>query len=111
MRRMLSMTTVLAVLLPFSVDAGEIFGSITQGNKPIGEKVKVEIVAANKATYATETDKNGSYRLFVKEKGKCRLTVRFNEQAPSAELFSYDKSLRYDWILEEQEGKYSVRRK
>ena len=108
---MINMTMLLAVLLPFSVYAGEIFGSITEGDKSVGEKVKVEIVAANKATYTTETDKNGSYRLFVKEKGKCKFTVHFNEQTSSAELFSYDKSLRYDWIVEAKEGKYSVRRK
>ena len=109
--KMINMTILLAVFLPLSVYAGEIFGSITEGDKSVGEKIKVEIVAANKASYTTETDKNGSYRLFVKEKGKCTFTVHFNKQTLSAELFSYDKSLRYDWIVEAKEGKYSVRRK
>lgn len=111
MRTIATFTILILLLLPVQLLAGEIFGSITEGGKSVGEKVKVEIVAANKATYTTETDKNGSYRLFVKEKGKCTFTVHFNEQISSAELFSYDKSLRYDWIVEAKEGKYSVRRK
>ena len=90
--------------------AGEVYGTITEGGKPVAAGLKVEIKAKD-AAYQTETDKFGGYRIFVKEKGKCALTLHVAEQAPSAELISYDKSTRYDWLLETADGKLSLRRK
>lgn len=102
---------VLALMLvASSAIAGEVYGTITDGGKPVAEGLKVEITGSDKV-YSGETDKFGSYRVFVKEKGKCTLTVHVKDQAPSAELFSYGKSSRYDWILETKEGKLSLRRK
>jgi hypothetical protein len=92
------------------VSAGELYGSITDGTKPVGGGVKMEISVSGKV-YGAETDKFGSYRIFVKEKGKCTLTVHLKDQTAAVELFSYDKSTRYDWILGTQEGKPSLRRK
>jgi hypothetical protein len=106
--------TIIMLLFLFAVAgqaaAGEVFGTITDGSKPVAAGVKVEISASG-VVYATETDKFGSYRLFVKEKGKCVLTLSLSNQKPSAELFSYDKSTRYDWIVETKDGKLSLRRK
>jgi hypothetical protein len=106
-------TTTLALALFFSASltmAGELYGTITDGDRPVGSGVKVEITAAGKA-YAGETNKFGAYRLFVKEKGKCTLTVQMKSGTATAELFSYDKSTRYDWICETQDGKPQLRRK
>jgi hypothetical protein len=100
-----------ALLLPASrLIAGEVFGTITDGNKPVAAGVKVEIAVSGKA-YAAETDKFGSYRIVVKEKGKCTFTVHLREQAPTVELFSYDRSTRYDWVVQTKEGKLSLQRK
>jgi len=102
---------VLALLLSVSpVLAGEVYGTINDGKKPVAAGVKVEITASGKV-YTTETDKFGSYRIVVKEKGRCTLTVHVNEQSPSFNLFSYERSTRYDWILETKDGKISLRRK
>lgn len=90
--------------------AGEVFGTIIDGNRPAAAGVKVEIAISGK-TYAAETDKFGSYRIVVKEKGKCTLTVHLRDQTPSVELYSYDRSTRYDWILQTKEGKLFLRRK
>lgn len=91
--------------------AGEVFGTITRNGKPVGAGAKVEITAGEKS-YAGETDRFGAYRVFVKEKGKAALTVQTTDSlSASAELFSYDKSTRYDWILEMKEGKLTIRRK
>jgi hypothetical protein len=100
---------VLLLAAP-SVLAGEVFGTITDGNKPVPQGVKVEIAASGKVD-TTETDKFGSYRIILKEKGKCTLTVHMKDQSASHELFSYDKSTRYDWIIETIDGKLSLRRK
>lgn len=111
MRLEKQIAVLLLTALPISAFAGEIFGSITENGKSVGEGLKMEIVAANKTIYADSTDKFGAYRIFVKEKGKCSVTVHYKDQTLTAELFSYDKSLRYDWILEAKEGKYALRRK
>ena len=103
---------VLLALLLFASPAlaGEVYGTITDGRKPIATGVKVEIALSGKV-YAAETDKFGSYRIVVKEQGRCTLTVHFKEQSPSVKLFSYDRSTRYDWILETKDGNLSLRRK
>jgi hypothetical protein len=102
---------LLALLLPASsVLAGEIYGTITDGGKPVAAGLKVEIAAAGKS-YTAETDKFGSYRIVVKEKGKCTITVHVKAQSPSADLFSYDRSTRYNWNLQTKDGKLSLQRK
>lgn len=107
----LTVVVLLALLLSASpVLAGEVFGTITDGSKPVAAGVKVEIAVSGKV-YSAETDKFGSYRIIVKEKGKCTLTVHIREQSPSVELFSYDRSTRYDWVLQTKDGKLSLRRK
>jgi hypothetical protein len=98
---LLSATTALA---------GEIFGTLSEGTKALDAGVKLDIAIAGK-TYAGETDKYGSYRVIVKEKGKCTLTVHYKNQLPSFQLVSYDKATRYDLILEAKDGTYSLRRK
>lgn len=92
---------LLAITSLFSVTAtaGEIFGSISQADKPIAKGTKIEILAADK-TYNAETDENGGYRLFVPEKGKVTLKVHAGTQMPSIEVFSSDHSARYDLVLE-----------
>ncbi len=102
---------LFALLLPVSrVAAGEVYGTITDGSKSVPAGVKVEIGASGHV-YSAETDKFGSYRIYVKEKGKCTLTVRTRDQAPTVDLYSYEKSTRYDWVLEAKDGKLSIRRK
>ena len=109
---MKSVSKVLMALLLFAfpLTAGEIFGTITDGTKPVPAGVQVTIAKAGKVD-TTETDRFGSYRIVVKEKGKCVLTVYMKDQAPSQEVFSYDKSMRYDWILETTNEKLTLRRK
>ena len=110
MMKSVVMAAFLVVLSAVPALAGEIFGTLSEGTKPVDAGVKVEISIAGKS-YAGETDKFGSFRLIVKEKGKCTLTVRYKDQSPSFQLVSYDKAARYDLVLEAKDGKYSLRRK
>jgi hypothetical protein len=108
---MKSIVTMLLFLSASCALAGEVYGTITDGSKPIAAGIKVEIDASGKV-YKAETDKFGSYRIYVKGKGKCTLTVHIKkEESPSVELFSYDKSTRYDWVLETKGDTLSLRRK
>jgi hypothetical protein len=90
--------------------AGEIYGTISEGGKPVSAGVKVEVAAAGN-TYTGETDKFGAYHVFAKDKGKCTLTVHYKDQKPAAAIFSYEKATRYDWTLETADGKLVLKRK
>jgi hypothetical protein len=91
--------------------AGEIWGTITDSGKPVPAGVKVE-VAAGGNQYSGETDKSGTYHIFVNEKGKVALTVNYKDQKPAADgVFSFDKATRYDWNIEVVDGKMMIKRK
>ena len=90
--------------------AGNVYGSITEGGKPIGQGVKLEVLCGTNK-YAAETDANGGFKLFVPDKGKCTLKVSYQGQAPSFEISSYEGSVQYDLILEKQNGQYALKRK
>ncbi len=109
MRRFLLCTCVL-ILFPAIILAGEIYGTLREGAKTVAKGTKVEVVTPKK-TYTTETDAYGSYRLYIVEKGKCTMKVYFNKQTPSFDIYSYDKSTRYDMSLDSKDGKYTLRRK
>jgi hypothetical protein len=104
------LSLILFLLFSSITLAGEIFGTLREGGKAVAKGIKVEIVTPKK-TYSTVTDAYGSYRLFVVEKGKCALNVYYKNQTSSFELYSYDKSTRYDMSLEAKDGKYLLKRK
>jgi hypothetical protein len=111
--RRLSMRMIIAIplLLAFSVTfagAGEIYGTVKEGGKPVKAGTKVE-VKCPKGSYATETDKLGSYRLFLPEEGKCTLAVRSGDAAPQMTVHSFEDSARYNLVLEKKDGKPALR--
>ncbi len=108
--RTITIALVLFLFCSTFAFAGEIYGSITDGEKSVGPGVKVDVLFEGK-TQSAETDKNGSYRIYVQGQGKCTLTVHYKQQAPSLEVSSYEGSVRYDLILEMKDGRYSLRRK
>jgi hypothetical protein len=108
----------LSFLLVSPALAGKIFGDIKMDGKPLPAAIPVWIthpLAADAKTAAradsTATDKFGSYKLNVKEDGKCILTVVFEKQALELPVFSYKAATRYDLILERKDEKLSLRRK
>jgi hypothetical protein len=90
--------------------AGKIYGSVSEGGKPVAQGVKVE-VACGANNYAAQTDAYGAFKLFVPDKGKCTLKVYYQGQTPSFEINSYEGSVQFDLILEKQGAKYTLRRK
>ena len=87
---------------------GELYGTIKEGGKPIKAATKVEVKCA-KGSYRTETDKLGSYRVFVPEQGKCALSVKSGDVAPQVTVHWFEDSTRYNLILENKDGKSSLR--
>jgi hypothetical protein len=124
-----------------SASAGRIFGDIKMEGKPLpaGVAVRVTVPVAEAAKEApkgeakeeskaeakaepkakpkvaiadtTVTDKFGSYKLTVKQEGKCTLLVTVEKQPLSLEVFSYKEPTRYDLIVEKKDGKLGLRRK
>jgi hypothetical protein len=90
--------------------AGKIYGSITEGGKPVAQGVKVEVTCGTN-NYDAQTDAYGAFNLFAMDKGKCALKVLYQGQMPSIEINSYDGSVQYDLILEKQGAQYTLKRK
>ena len=90
--------------------AGKIYGSITEGGKPVAQGVKVEVTCGAN-NYAGQTDAYGAFNLFAKDNGKCQLKVAYQNQTPSIEVNSYDGSVQYDLVLEKQGNQYALKRK
>ena len=104
---------VLVLVLGFAslAMAGNIYGGITEGGKPVGQGVKLGVTCgANQ--YPAETDANGSFKLFVKDQGKCSLKITYQGQTPTFDINSYEGPVQYDLILEKQQnGQYTLKRK
>jgi hypothetical protein len=103
---------VLLLMLGFAAPAfgGKIYGSITEGGKPVGQGVKVEVTCGTN-NYDAQTDQYGVFNLFASDKGKCVLKVAYQGQMPSIEINSYDGSVQYDLVLEKQGNQYTLKRK
>jgi hypothetical protein len=118
--RIIALTLLLPLFLPASALAGRIFGDITLDGKPLPAGVPVKIArvpgsgdkpTATPPADSTTTDKFGSYKLMMKEPGKCTLTIRYEKLIASLEVFSYKEATRYDLVLEKKDGALSLRRK
>ena len=123
MRTQLCAALIVATLGASSASAGRLFGDVKVGGKPAPQGMMITVQAVAKAAADNEkaappapidtvaTDKVGSYKVVVKSEGKCNLTVHMGKQTAVLEVFSYKEPTRYDLIVEEKEGKLTVRRK
>jgi len=103
---------ILLLVCGFAVPsfAGKIYGSISEGGKPVPKDVKVEVTCGTNNFMAT-TDATGNYSVFVADKGKCSLKVYYQSQMPALEITSFESSVQYDLTLEKQGAQYTLRRK
>ena len=106
--RTLFLTMLCLAIACTTALAGEFYGTIKEGGKPIKAATKIEVKCA-KGSYTTETDKLGSYRVFVPEQGKCALSVKSGDVAPQMTVHSFEDSARYNLVLEKKDGKSSLR--
>lgn len=119
MRRLFAVLLCLSsVFAASNAFAGRIFGDIKIDGKPLPAGVPVEIAVLKEGAKgkppradSTATDKFGAYKLAVKEKGKCQLSIVYEKQPLSLEVFSYNEPTRYDLLIEKKEGKLTLRRK
>jgi hypothetical protein len=125
MRGIVAVSLVLMIcLVATKAFAGRLFGDVRWDGKPVpaGLPLWIAVVppsgsdsAAAKpvpaAADSTVTDEFGSYKLAVKQQGKCILTLVYEKQELALEVFSYETATRYDLVVERKDGKLSLRRK
>ena len=106
--------TVSAVLLiclfPASGFAAQVYGTLRESGRPAAN-VTVEVVCGS-SKYSAVTDNYGSYRLFAKESGKCRLRVYYQNQTPETVIDSSNDPAHYDFdLIRQGNGQYQLGRK
>jgi len=118
MRRTLIVALVLCIcLMASSALAGRLLGDIRLDGKPVAEGLRIRLAttakpgAAPAVVDSTVTDKFGSYKLMAKDEGKYLLTLVFEKQPVSLEVYAYKEPTRYDLVLEKKDGKLSLSRK
>jgi hypothetical protein len=91
---------------------GEVYGTITENGKPVEKGLSITITpGADNAPQ--QTDEFGSYRIFVPQVGACTLNLTRNKNSKetvSCPIQSYSKPTRFDLILENTNGKCTLRR-
>jgi len=122
MRLQVSAALIGIALGASNASAGRLFGDVKISGKPAPEGMLITVQAAKPADKDKEkaapapvdsvkTDKVGSYKVMVKNEGKFKLTVHQGKQTAVLEVFSYKEPTRYDLVVEEKDGKLTVRRK
>ena len=120
MRLLLSTVVLMAVIGVSVAFGGRLFGDVKKADKPV-PGVLITLQPAPKADDKSDTtpgpidsvttDKVGSFKIVVKNDGKYTLTVHDGKQKAVLEVFSYKEPTRYDLIVDEVEGKLTVKRK
>jgi hypothetical protein len=108
----IALLVAVSALVAVPAHAGKIFGDIKSDGKPVAAGVKVKVKPPGEAAAVeTTTDKFGSYKLVVKEEGKCTLTVVHEKSNLDLTVFSTKDATRYDLVIEKKDGKPALRRK
>ena len=103
-------TLVMLILffVPVLAFAGEIYGTIKgEDGKPLTNQV-VQIMASDKVMASDTTDVNGYFSITIKEVGKFNLEIAAYKGA-GFEVFSSNKSTRYNLLLRKEGEKWTLK--
>jgi Carboxypeptidase regulatory-like domain len=89
--------------------AGPLYGTLREGGRGISG-ARIEVTAQGKVYEAT-TEPDGSYRLYVKESGRCSLRVTVGGRTAAADIFSSGDPVRYDFEIVNENGSYTLKRR
>ncbi|HEV8355595.1 MAG TPA: hypothetical protein VGQ17_02400 [Gemmatimonadales bacterium] len=87
---------------------GEISGDLRSGDQYLAD-VPMQLKCGAE-TVEGKTDKAGSFRLRGNSNGKCRLQITWKEQSLAVDVVVFEKPTRYRLVVEEQAGKYILKR-
>ena len=92
--------------------AGEIYGTIEDGSKPVPADVEVKVTVGGTENLTAKTDKLGAYRVVATGKGKGTLSIVYKgKTSDPADVISFDKATRFDWTVESAGDKITLKRK
>jgi len=99
---------ILLFFIPALSFAGEIYGTLKgDDGKPLAKQV-IQVKLNEKVMASDTTDVNGYFTVTVKEVGKFKLEV-VNYTGASFEVFSSNKSTRYNLILNKNGDKWMLK--
>jgi hypothetical protein len=99
-----------AVFLPAGLSAGQIYGSLTFGGRPVPRAGFT--VNCGGAVSAGAAADDGSYRIYVPQQGRCRFELAGYQGRPAADVFSYPNPTQYDFeLVRRPDGGYELRRR
>lgn len=105
----ISSRLVMIIFFAGTVFAGQIFGRVENAGRAVSD-AQVEIVCGNN-TSSVRTDRNGSYRINVATTGRCTIKVTSNNISYSSSVYSYSNPVRYDFELQQRQGRPFLKRK
>ena len=108
--KMIRSSLLLIVLLPTMASAGQIHGSLKDGEKPVHQGVSVQITCSSASPYRGETDAYGAFSINVRETGSCVLKVFYGCE-PTFQIYSENDPIRYDFVLIQQQGTCVLQRR
>ncbi len=107
MKTALSFIFIL-LFVPVLSFAGEIYGTIKgDDGKPLTNQV-IQIIANDKVMASDTTDVNGYFTVTIKEVGKFKLEIAAYK-GTSFEVFSSNKSTRYNLLLHKEGDKWILK--
>lgn len=109
MKTKLIAVSLWTMCFPHTLWAGEIFGTLLEKDQPIAN-ANIELTIEGK-NYSAKTDAEGSYRIFVPENGRATVSVDVQGKKAAMDLFSSERSVRYDLKIENNNGKTELKRK
>jgi len=110
MRRIVVSLAFVLFLSAVPAVAAEVYGTVSEGGRPVGEGVTLAIACGGKSATAS-TDKTGSYHLDAPATGKCGLTITLKGESATLEVAAYEEGAQVDVVLERKDGRLSARRK
>lgn len=99
---MLSLLLVAAILA-----RGEIYGDLRMGDKYLSD-AKIQLTCGAETAEVT-TDAKGSFRLRVRGSGKCQVKVIHGPHTAALDVVLFDKPAQYRLLLEEKDGKTTLK--
>ena len=88
--------------------AGQLYGSVSESGKPIGN-APVVITCSGEQTKGS-TNPDGTYRITVSQQGRCTFAVANRPGSPSVLIFSYEKPTLYDLeVVHKPDGSNELR--
>jgi hypothetical protein len=98
----------MLLFIPALAFAGEIYGTIKgDDGKPLTNQV-IQIISNDKVMASDTTDVNGYFTITIKEVGKFKLQVT-NYKGTSFEVFSSNKSTRYNLLMHKEGEKWILK--